>query len=182
MATLYGEIEVARRCYEVASKGLNCIITLGKKSGLPESSEEPKPLPHVKSVYLDNQIFKDSFINQKESEDSSTNPDNREGTNPWRPIPNADFELILLGDDPNKWVKIGTNIPNLRKKQLKACLIENADLLVWCIADMPRLDPKITCLHLIVDPTIKVVTQCRCRQSSKKWRLSSMLLLGFIGC
>ena len=47
---------------------------------------------------------------------------------PLRPIPDGDFELVPLGADPSKGVKIGIDLPDLARKQIKACLRENADL------------------------------------------------------
>ncbi|MCI57703.1 hypothetical protein A2U01_0078954, partial [Trifolium medium] len=34
----------------------------------------------------------------------------------YRPIPDGDFELIPLGEDPTKGIKIGTGLPDLVKK------------------------------------------------------------------
>ncbi|MCI78979.1 hypothetical protein A2U01_0100250, partial [Trifolium medium] len=45
-----------------------------------------------------------------------------------RPIPDGEFELVPLGEDPSKGVKIGTGLLDLARKQLKACLRENANL------------------------------------------------------
>ncbi|MCI81088.1 putative transmembrane protein, partial [Trifolium medium] len=59
-----------------------------------------------------------------------------------RPILDGDFELVPLGEDPSSGVKIGTGLPYLARKQLKACLRENADLFAWSAAEMPGLDPE----------------------------------------
>ncbi|MCI62477.1 hypothetical protein A2U01_0083734, partial [Trifolium medium] len=59
-----------------------------------------------------------------------------------RPIPDGEFELVLLGEDPNRGVKIGTGLLDLARKQLKASLRENADLFAWSAAEMPGLDPE----------------------------------------
>ncbi|MCI66325.1 hypothetical protein A2U01_0087583, partial [Trifolium medium] len=48
-----------------------------------------------------------------------------------RPIPDEEFKLISIGEDPSKGVKISTGLPDLARKQLKACLRENADLFSW---------------------------------------------------
>ena len=66
-------------------------------------------------------------------------------------IPDDDFELVPLGEDPTKGVKIGAGLPDLEKRQLKACLRENAE--------MPRLDPEIACHPLTIDPALKEVAQ-----------------------
>ncbi|MCI71150.1 hypothetical protein A2U01_0092413, partial [Trifolium medium] len=49
----------------------------------------------------------------------------------YSPIPNGEFELVQFGEDPGRGVKIGIGLPDLARKQLKACLRENADLFAW---------------------------------------------------
>ena len=64
VATLHGDIEAARRCFEAASKGLNTIGTRPKtpsKPTLPCSSHEPMLLPRVDSIDLDNRFTKDDL-------------------------------------------------------------------------------------------------------------------------
>ncbi|MCI79431.1 hypothetical protein A2U01_0100702, partial [Trifolium medium] len=60
----------------------------------------------------------------------------------YRPIPDGDFEIIPLGEDPTKGIKIDTGLPDLVKKQLEACLKQNAELLAWSTAEMPGIDPE----------------------------------------
>ena len=87
---------------------------------------------------------------------------------PFRPIPDGDFELISLGEDASKGVKIDIDLPDLARKQIKACLRENADLFAWSAAEMPGLDPEVACHCLAIDPAAKEVVQRRRRQSLKK--------------
>ncbi|MCI88199.1 hypothetical protein A2U01_0109485, partial [Trifolium medium] len=35
----------------------------------------------------------------------------------YRPIPDGDFKIIPLSEDPTKGIKIGTGLPDLVKKQ-----------------------------------------------------------------
>ncbi|MCI74597.1 hypothetical protein A2U01_0095861, partial [Trifolium medium] len=77
----------------------------------------------------------------------------------------GEFELVPLGEDSSKGVKIGTGLPDLARKQLKACLRENADLFAWSAAEMPGLDPEVACHQLTIDPSVSVVVQRRRRQS-----------------
>ncbi|MCI80097.1 hypothetical protein A2U01_0101368, partial [Trifolium medium] len=65
-----------------------------------------------------------------------------------RQIPDSDFELVPLGEDPSRGVKIDTRLPDLARKQLKACLRENAELFAWSAAEMPGLDPEVVCHQL----------------------------------
>ncbi|MCI97416.1 hypothetical protein A2U01_0118717, partial [Trifolium medium] len=55
----------------------------------------------------------------------------------YRPIPDGEFELVQFGEEPGRGVKIGTRLPDLAIKQLKACLRENADLFSWHATEMP---------------------------------------------
>ncbi|MCI86550.1 hypothetical protein A2U01_0107831, partial [Trifolium medium] len=69
------------------------------------------------------------------------------------PIPDGEFELVPLGEDPDRGVKIDTGLPDLAKKQLKVCLRENADLFASSAAKMPGLDPEVACHQLTIDPS-----------------------------
>ncbi|MCI81964.1 hypothetical protein A2U01_0103238, partial [Trifolium medium] len=59
----------------------------------------------------------------------------------YRPIPDGDFEIIPLGEDPTKGIKIDTRLPDLVKKHLEACLKQNVELFAWSAAEMPGIDP-----------------------------------------
>ncbi|MCI23490.1 hypothetical protein A2U01_0044670, partial [Trifolium medium] len=122
VATLHGDIEPARRCFEAATKGHSYI---GKD---PSSSKKPKPTlqlpgPDVSSVDLDSRYSKKE--NNEETKLRMENKESDEASKEIpRPIPDGEFELVLLGKDPSKGVKIGTGLPDLARKQLKACLRE----------------------------------------------------------
>ena len=58
-----------------------------------------------------------------------------------RPIPNGEFEIVPIGSDPSKGVKIGVDLLDLAKRQLKTCLRENAYLFAWSTSEMSDLDP-----------------------------------------
>ncbi|MCI31132.1 hypothetical protein A2U01_0052343, partial [Trifolium medium] len=90
------------------------------------------------------------------------------GKENYRPIPDGDFELVHLGDDENKAVKIGADLPELVKKQLEACLKENAELFALSAAEMPGIDTNVACHHLTIDPRASAVVQRRRKQSPKK--------------
>ena len=69
--------------------------------------------------------------------------------------------MVPFGNDPSKNFKIGKDLPKLARAQLVACLKENADLLAWSAADMPEIDPSVTCHKLAVDPGVSIVAQRR---------------------
>ncbi|MCI88227.1 hypothetical protein A2U01_0109513, partial [Trifolium medium] len=48
-------------------------------------------------------------------------------------------------------------LPDLVRKQLKACLRENADLFAWSAAEMSGLDPDFACHQLTIDPSVSAV-------------------------
>ncbi|CAJ2659887.1 unnamed protein product [Trifolium pratense] len=177
VATLHGDIEAARRCFDAASKGNNFIGKAPEAKKLKPSSETPPkpspeappslPGPSVSSVDLDSRTSKkehkeEKKLRKEEKEDDEASKEH------YRPIPDGDFEIVQFGEDPEKGVKIGTGLPELARKQLKACLRENADLFAWHAADMPGLDPNIACHQLTVDPLASAVVQRRRRQSPEK--------------
>ncbi|GAU10075.1 hypothetical protein TSUD_423040, partial [Trifolium subterraneum] len=86
----------------------------------------------------------------------------------YRPIPDGEFEIVPLGEDPTKGVKIGADLPDLVKRQLKACLRENAELFAWSAAEMPGIDPEVACHQLTIDPRASAVVQRRRKQSPEK--------------
>ncbi|MCI62702.1 hypothetical protein A2U01_0083959, partial [Trifolium medium] len=75
----------------------------------------------------------------------------------FRPIPDGEFELVPLGEDPSKSVKIGADLPPLVQKQSP----ENSDLFAWSAAEMPGLDPDTACHQLAIDPAARAVVQRR---------------------
>ncbi|GAU32568.1 hypothetical protein TSUD_218260 [Trifolium subterraneum] len=90
VATLYGDIEAARRCFNAAYKGRATLVIRHSKQ---EHKEEKK-------------------LRKEKKEDDAASKEN------LRPIPDGDFELIPLGDDPSRNLKIGKDVPDLARKQL----------------------------------------------------------------
>ncbi|MCI08609.1 hypothetical protein A2U01_0029686, partial [Trifolium medium] len=147
--------KAARRCFEAATKGHNYV------SKAPSSSKKPKPTlqlpaPNVSSVDLDSRYSKKEHKEENKLRKENKESDEASKEIP-RPIPDGEFELVLLGEDPSKGVKIGTGLPDLAKEQLKPCLRENADLFAWSATEMPDLDPKVACHQLTIDPAASVV-------------------------
>ncbi|XP_058726740.1 uncharacterized protein LOC131598126 [Vicia villosa] len=151
VATLNGDIEAARRCFEASAKGLSSIKAAQDKTTCIAGPEPNKPMPRIDTIDLDSRFH-------KESERKTDTKTPEEGL---CLIPDGDFELIVLGNDPTRGVKVGTDLPELAKRQLKACLRENADLFAWSATEMPGLDPEVACHHLTIDPECKAVAQRR---------------------
>ncbi|MCI70999.1 hypothetical protein A2U01_0092262, partial [Trifolium medium] len=80
-------------------------------------------------------------------------------------IPDGDFEIIPLGEDPTNGIKIGTGLPDMVRKQLEACLKQNAELFAWSATEMLGIDPEVACHQLTIDPRASDVVQRRRKQS-----------------
>ncbi|CAJ2669315.1 unnamed protein product [Trifolium pratense] len=165
VATLHGDIEAARRVFNASSKGNEYIGQLPepKKSKAAASL----PLPEISSIDLDSRFSKQESKDEKKlrkemKEDDEASQEHR------RPVPDGEFELMPFGEDPNRAVKIGTGLPELARKQLEACLKENADLFAWHASEMPGLDPNVACHQLTIDPAALPIVQRRRRQSPEK--------------
>ncbi|CAJ2647628.1 unnamed protein product [Trifolium pratense] len=165
VATLHGDIEAARRVFNASSKGNEYI------GQLPESKKSKAttslPLPEISSIDLDSRFSKqenkdEKKLRKEKKEDDEASQEHR------RPVPDGEFELMPFGEDPSRAVKIGTGLPELARKQLEACLKENADLFAWHASEMPGLDPNVACHQLTIDPTALPIVQRRRRQSPEK--------------
>jgi hypothetical protein len=166
VATLHGDIEAARRCFEAATKGLSYIGQPPSSSKKAKTTPELPP-PDVSSIELDTRHYKREHKEEKKLDKENKNADEASKEN-FCPIPDGEFELVPLGEDPSRGVKIGAGLPDLARKQLKACLRVNADLFAWSATEMPGLDPEVACHQLTVDPDAKYVVQRRLKQSPEK--------------
>ncbi|GAU41009.1 hypothetical protein TSUD_178480 [Trifolium subterraneum] len=162
VATINGDIESARRCFEAASKNLSYVVTQKKK-------KEEMKLSGVNSISTEDGVELDARTSKKErkQEKKAIKNDLLIKEN-YRPIPDGVFELVPLGEDPTKGVKIGADLPDFVKRQLKACLRENAELFAWSAAEMPGIDPEVACHQLTIDPRASAVVQRRRKQSPEK--------------
>ncbi|KAI5445902.1 hypothetical protein KIW84_013942 [Lathyrus oleraceus] len=148
-----------RRCYDAAVKGQAVISTKSNCNNKKLKTEDP-----ARGV---NAIDLDCRIGLDETEEGRF-PKERSLEHPVRPIPDGEFELIPLGDDPERTVKIGKGLPEETREELVACLKENSDLFAWNAAEMPGLDPEIACHKLALDRAAKPIAQRRRKQSPEK--------------
>ncbi|GAU32517.1 hypothetical protein TSUD_317240 [Trifolium subterraneum] len=176
VATLHGDIEAARRCFNAAYKGQSYVGPVPEAKKSKTSSEQPKtstkpppsqPPQNVSLVDLDSRHSKQEHKDEKKLRKDKTKGDAASREN-LRLIPDEDFELIPLGEDPSKNLKIGKDVPDLARKQLVACLKDNVDLFAWGASEMPGFDPSIACHQLTVDEAASAVVQRRHRQSPEK--------------
>ncbi|GAU47897.1 hypothetical protein TSUD_25120 [Trifolium subterraneum] len=162
VATINGDIEAARRCFEAASKNLNSVVT-------PKKKKAETKLPGVNSISTEDGVELDARTSKKErKQEKKASKDDLLIKENYRPIPDGEFELVPLGEDPTKGVKIGADLPDLVKRQLKACLRKNAELFAWSAAEMPGIDPEVACHQLTIDPRASAVVQRRRKQSPEK--------------
>ncbi|GAU39237.1 hypothetical protein TSUD_396840 [Trifolium subterraneum] len=162
VATINGDIEAARRCFEATSKNLNSVVT-------PKKKKEETKLSGVNSISIEDGVELDARTSKKErKQEKKAIKDDLLIKENYCPIPDGEFELVPLGEDPTKGVKIGVDLHDLVKRQLKACLRENAELFAWSAAEMPGIDPEVACHQLTIDPRASVVVQRRRKQSPEK--------------
>ncbi|GAU46144.1 hypothetical protein TSUD_401460 [Trifolium subterraneum] len=162
VATINGDIEAVRRCFEAAYKNLNSVVT-------PKKKKDETKLPGVNSITTEDTVELDARTSKKErKQEKKAIKDDLLIKENYRPIPDGEFELVPLGEDPTKGVNIGADLPDLVKRQLKACLRENAKLFAWSAAEMPGIDPEVACHQLTIDPRASAVVQRRRKQSPEK--------------
>jgi hypothetical protein len=63
------------------------------------------------------------------------------------------------GDNSARIVKIGANLPPNVEESLIRCLKANTDMFVVSPEEMPRIDPKVACHRLNVNPNMRYVAQ-----------------------
>ena len=61
---------------------------------------------------------------------------------------------MVIGDNPERFFQIGTQIPILEKEKLVDLLKRNVNVFAWDAYEAPGLDPKFICHHLNVNPSI----------------------------
>ncbi|XP_023874394.2 uncharacterized protein LOC111986930 [Quercus suber] len=65
-----------------------------------------------------------------------------------------DLEKVVIGDDPEKFFQVRTQLPLQEKEELIEFLKRNIDVFAWDACDAPRIDPSFICHHLNVNPSI----------------------------
>ena len=61
---------------------------------------------------------------------------------------------MVVGDDPEKFFQVGTQMPLLEKEQLVDFLRKNVNVFAWDAYEAPGVDPNIICHHLNVNPSV----------------------------
>ena len=65
-----------------------------------------------------------------------------------------DLEKVVVGDDPEKFFQVGSQLPPQERKELIEFLRKNVDVFVWSAYEALRVDPNFICHHLNVNPSV----------------------------
>ena len=65
-----------------------------------------------------------------------------------------DLEEMVVGNDPEKFFQVKTQLPPQEKKELIDFLRENADVFAWNAYEALEVDPSFICHHLNVNPSV----------------------------
>ena len=77
-----------------------------------------------------------------------------------------DLEKIVVGDDPEKFFQVGTQLPPQEKEELIEFLRGNIDVFAWSAYEALGVDTNFICHHLNVNPSVTPKKQPH-RRSSK---------------
>ena len=61
---------------------------------------------------------------------------------------------MVVGDDPEKFFQVETQMPLLEKEQLVDFLRKNVNVFAWNAYEAPGVDPNFICHHLNANPSI----------------------------
>ena len=63
-----------------------------------------------------------------------------------------DLMKITIGDDPEKFFQVGSQLPQQERDELVEFLKRNIDVFAWNTYEASRVDPNFICHHLNVNP------------------------------
>ena len=62
-----------------------------------------------------------------------------------------DLVKITIGDDPEKFFQVGSQLPQQEREELVKFLKQNIDVFAWNTYEAPRVNPDFICHHLNVN-------------------------------
>ena len=65
-----------------------------------------------------------------------------------------DLERFTVGNDPEKFFQVETQLPPQEKEELVDFLKRNVDVFAWNAYEAPGVDPSSICHHLNVNPSV----------------------------
>ena len=66
----------------------------------------------------------------------------------------VDLEKVVVGDNPEKFFQVGSQLPPQEREELTEFLRKNVDVFAWSAYEVPGVDPNFICHHLKVNPSI----------------------------
>ena len=60
---------------------------------------------------------------------------------------------MIIGDDPERFFQLGSQLPPLEKEGFIGFLKKNVDVFAWDTYDTPGIDLNFICHHLNVNPS-----------------------------
>ena len=63
-----------------------------------------------------------------------------------------DLVKITIGDDPEKFFQVGSQLPHQEREKLVEFLKRNINVFAWNTYEAPGVDPDFICHHLNVNP------------------------------
>ena len=73
---------------------------------------------------------------------------------PAKEAKGEDLVRITIGDDPEIFFQIGSQLPQQEREELVEFLKQNIDVFAWNTYEAPGVDPEFICHHLNVNPPI----------------------------
>ena len=78
-----------------------------------------------------------------------------------------DLVKVMIGDDPEKFFQVGSQLSQPEKDELVEFLKRNIDVFAWNAYEAPGVDPDFICHHLNVNPAITPKKQLSRRPSKE---------------
>ena len=78
-----------------------------------------------------------------------------------------DLVKITIGDDPEKFFQVGSQLPQQEREELVKFLKRNIDVFAWNTYEALAVDPDFICHHLNVNPLVILKKQFPRRPSKE---------------
>ena len=78
-----------------------------------------------------------------------------------------DLVKVIIGDDPEKFFQIGSQLPQREREELIEFLKQNIDVFSWNTYEALGVDPEFICHHLNINPLIAPKKQLPRRPSKE---------------
>ena len=102
-----------------------------------------------------------------------------------RPEPNDELQKIQIGAVLEKFTFIRQELSKDMKGELTDLVRRNVDLFAWALEDMIRIDLRVICHKLAIDPKVRLVLQKKRKLGVEKQKVAmqetaKLLKVGFI--